>query len=84
MLANVLGFESVKLLILVGMVAFLTGITRTPFTSFVLVLEMSSSHDVILYLMLSSVIANVSARIVNSKGFYEQAAHDIVNAAPAT
>ncbi|MFS4457747.1 chloride channel protein [Bdellovibrio sp. HCB2-146] len=84
MIANVFGFESVKLLILVGMVAFLTGITRTPFTSFVLVLEMSSSHDVILYLMLSSVIANVSARIVSPKGFYEQAAHDIVSTVPAT
>lgn len=81
LMAQVMGFASVKLMILVGMVAFLTGITRTPFTSFILVLEMSNSHDVILYLMLASVIANVSARVVNSTGFYEQAAHDIIEAA---
>jgi len=78
-IAQTLGFASVKLMILVGMVAFLTGIARTPFTSFILVLEMSSSHDVILYLMLASVIANVSARVINTKGFYEQAAHDIIS-----
>jgi H+/Cl- antiporter ClcA len=77
-LSQLMGFESIKLMILVGMVAFLTGLTRTPFTSFVLVLEMSNSHEVILYLMLASVVANVSAKLVNGKSFYEQAAHDIL------
>ena len=81
LLASTFGFESMKLMVLVGMVAFLTGVTRTPFTSFVLVLEMSNSHDVILYLMLSSMVANVTARIISEKGFYEQAAHDIVSRA---
>ncbi|KYG67884.1 hypothetical protein AZI87_01000 [Bdellovibrio bacteriovorus] len=77
-LAQSFGFEYVKLMIMVGMVAFLTGITRTPFTSFVLVLEMSDSHEIILYLMLSSIVANVTARLVNSKSFYEQVAHGIL------
>lgn len=78
-LSLLFGFPNVKLMILVGMVAFLTGITRTPFTSFVLVLEMSNSHEVILYLMLSSIVANVTARVINAKGFYEMAAHDIIS-----
>ncbi|MNJ96796.1 H(+)/Cl(-) exchange transporter ClcA [compost metagenome] len=78
-LSILFGFANVKLMILVGMVAFLTGVTRTPFTSFVLVLEMSNSHEVILYLMLSSVVSNVTARVINSKSFYEQAAHDITS-----
>ncbi|KYG70350.1 hypothetical protein AZI85_14560 [Bdellovibrio bacteriovorus] len=77
-LAQSFGFEYVKLMIMVGMVAFLTGITRTPFTSFVLVLEMTDSHEIILYLMLSSIIANVTARLVSSKSFYEQVAHGIL------
>ncbi|RYZ78513.1 MAG: chloride channel protein, partial [Proteobacteria bacterium] len=77
-LALAFGFVHVKLLVLVGMVAFLTGVTRTPFTSFVLVLEMSNSHEVILYLMLASIFANVCAKAVNSKSFYELAAHDIL------
>lgn len=82
-LAQTLGFASVKLMILVGMVAFLAGLTRSPFTSFVLVLEMSSSHDVILYLMLASLFANLAARFVGKDSFYERAAHDIVAASGA-
>ncbi len=74
----VFGFASMKLMVLVGMVAFLTGITRTPFTSFVLVLEMSNSHEIILYLMLASVVANVAARMVSAESFYEKAARDII------
>ncbi len=77
-LSQFFGFPNVKLMIMVGMVAFLTGITRTPFTSFVLVLEMSDSHEIILYLMISSMVSNVAARIFAPKGFYEQAAHGIL------
>lgn len=77
-----MGFADTKLMILVGMVAFLTGITRTPFTSFVLVLEMTDSHEIILYLMLSSIIANVVARVVSIKSFYEKAAENLIHSAP--
>jgi len=83
-LSQLFGFANVKLMIMVGMVAFLTGITRTPFTSFVLVLEMSDSHEIILYLMLSSIVANVAARVLAPKSFYEQAAHDLIAKNAAT
>lgn len=75
-------FQAPRVMILVGMVAFLTGVTRTPFTSFVLVLEMSDSHEVIIYLMLSSLVASLVANLVTTKSFYEQAAHDILNSVP--
>lgn len=74
-----LGLQSPRVMILVGMVAFLTGVTRSPFTSFVLVLEMSDSHEIVLYLMLSSFVASLVSRLVNTKSFYEQAAHDIIH-----
>lgn len=80
-LSSLFGFASVKLMIMVGMVAFLTGISRTPFTSFVLVLEMSDSHEIILYLMLSSLVANFSARLFSSRSFYERAAENIIHQA---
>lgn len=35
------------------MVSFLTGVTRTPFTSAILVLEMTDRHSVIFHLMLA-------------------------------
>lgn len=74
---NLLHTGSVHVLVLVGMVAFLTGVTRTPFTSFILVFEMTSSHEIILYLMLAGFIASLAARVVNHMSFYEQVAHDI-------
>lgn len=83
-LSQLFGFANAKLMIMVGMVAFLTGITRTPFTSFVLVLEMSDSHEIILYLMLSSIVSNVAARVLAPKSFYEQASHDLISKNAAT
>ncbi|MFX6861530.1 chloride channel protein, partial [Acinetobacter baumannii] len=43
--------EQSNVLILSGMVAFLTGLTRTPFTSAILVLEMTDRHNLIFQLM---------------------------------
>lgn len=80
LLSQLFGFPNVKLMAMVGMVAFLTGITRTPFTSSILVLEMSDSHEIILYLMLSALVANFTARLFAPQGFYEQAAEGIISA----
>lgn len=77
-MTQLFGFGAPRVMMLVGMVAFLTGLTRTPFTSFVLVLEMTDSHEIIVYLMLSSLAASLISRLVNAKSFYEQVAHDIL------
>ncbi len=60
-----------NLLILTGMIAFLTGITRTPFTAAILVLEMTDRHSVIFYLLAAGIIANSAAGIVSRHSFYE-------------
>jgi H+/Cl- antiporter ClcA len=60
-----------NLLILAGMVAFLTGVTRTPFTSAVLVLEMTDGHNIIFYLMLSGLAANLIAYFIDKHSFYD-------------
>lgn len=61
-----------NILILSGMVGFLTGITRTPFTSAILVLEMTDRHSVIFHLMLAAMISNIAALIIDKHSFYEQ------------
>lgn len=66
-----------QLWVLAGMVAFLTGVTRTPFTSMILVLEMTDSHEVILDLMLAAILAHAAAKLVDSKGFYTRIGHAI-------
>lgn len=63
--------NNVNLLILAGMVGFLTGITRTPFTSAILVLEMTDRHNVIFHLMLAGMVANLVAYLVDRHSFYD-------------
>ncbi|UAY52678.1 chloride channel protein [Ferruginibacter albus] len=67
-----------NLLVLAGMVAFLTGITRTPFTSAILVLEMTDRHSVIFYLMLAGMIAGLASLLVDQHSFYDHLKHDFV------
>jgi H+/Cl- antiporter ClcA len=70
-----------NIVILCGMVGFLTGITRTPFTSAILVLEMTDRHNVIFQLMLAGMIASIVSRIVDKHSLYDhlkmQYIHDI-------
>lgn len=61
-----------NVLILSGMVGFLTGVTRTPFTSAILVLEMTDRHNVIFHLMLAAMIAHIVALAIDKKSLYEQ------------
>ncbi|MFA6542561.1 MAG: chloride channel protein, partial [Bacteroidota bacterium] len=54
-----------------GMIAFLTGVTHSPFTSSILVLEMTDRHAAIFPMMLAGLIANVAAKAVSEKSFYD-------------
>ena len=59
-----------KLLILVAMIGFLTGLTRAPFTSSILVLEMTDRHSAIFMFILAGLITSVAARIFDKKSLY--------------
>ncbi|MES1226628.1 MAG: chloride channel protein, partial [Bacteroidota bacterium] len=61
-----------NLLILAGMVGLLTGVTRTPFTSAILVLEMTDRHSVIFHLMLAGMIAGLASYLVDQHSFYDR------------
>ncbi|HYK44196.1 MAG TPA: chloride channel protein [Parafilimonas sp.] len=60
-----------NLLILCGMVAFLTDVTRTPFTSAILVLEMTDRHDVIFHLMLAGMVASLVSFVIDKHSLYD-------------
>ncbi|MCB9425683.1 MAG: chloride channel protein [Flavobacteriales bacterium] len=60
-----------NLIVLCGMVGALTGITRSPFTSSILVLEMTNSHDIIFHLMLTALSANLIANLISRHSFYD-------------
>jgi H+/Cl- antiporter ClcA len=63
--------QDTNILILAGMAGFLTGVTRTPFTSAILVLEMTNRHSIIFHLMLAGMIASLAALIIDRHSFYD-------------
>jgi H+/Cl- antiporter ClcA len=71
-----------NLMILSGMVAFLTGITRAPFTAAILVLEMTDRNNLILHLMIAGMVANFVSLIVDKHSIYDylknQYMHDVL------
>jgi len=75
-IAEWMQIPNVNLCALVGMTAFLAGVTRTPFTAFILVLEMTNRHTVIFFLMLAALVGNrIAAICFGNQGFYEIAMH---------
>ncbi|UAY52852.1 chloride channel protein [Ferruginibacter albus] len=79
-IGNLFNFQSadINLLILAGMVAFLTGITRTPFTSAILVLEMTDRHSVIFYLIMAGMIASIASLLIDEHSFYDHLKNDFL------
>jgi H+/Cl- antiporter ClcA len=51
-------------IILLVMAAYLSGVTRAPVTSFIIMMEMTGSHDMLLPLMTASVIASGASKLV--------------------
>ena len=55
---------SARRLALLGMVAYLTGVVRTPITSFLIVSEMTQDHAMIIPLMAAALIADGSSKLM--------------------
>ena len=68
-----------NLLIMCGMVAFLTGVTRSPFTSAILVLEMTDGNNVIFHLMLAGMAASVVSLLVDKHSLYDRLKHQYMH-----
>lgn len=67
-----LSSNETNLAILCGMTGCLTSITRSPFTSSILVLEMTNTHNVIFYIMFVALVSNLIANTISKHSFYDQ------------
>jgi H+/Cl- antiporter ClcA len=56
--------------IILGMVSYFAGVTQAPITAFVIVMEMTDNHEMILPLMAASFIANVCSLLVCPNPLY--------------
>ncbi|WP_413557195.1 chloride channel protein [Bdellovibrio sp. HCB209] len=64
------------LLILCGMIGFLTGFMKTPFTAFILIFEMTDRHSSLFPMMLSAAIAASVSHMVSQHSFYDLVKED--------
>jgi H+/Cl- antiporter ClcA len=71
-LADMVGSPNINLMAMIGMIGFLTGLTHSPFTSFILVVEMSDRHSAVFPMMIGALVANGAAVAMQRHSFYER------------
>lgn len=71
-----------NLLVLAGMTAFLTAVTRSPFTSAILVLEMTDRHSAIFQLMYAAMVGYLIAFAIDRKSYYGRMRDRLLAAVP--
>jgi H+/Cl- antiporter ClcA len=64
------------------MTAFLTGVTRSPFTSAILVLEMTDRHSAIFQLMYAAMVGYLISFTIDRKSYYERMKERLLKALP--
>ena len=73
----------VQALIVLGMVAYFSGVVQAPITAFVIVTEMTNDHALVVPLMLASLIGFAVSRMVCPEGVYHALAHNFIAAETA-
>jgi H+/Cl- antiporter ClcA len=77
--AILIHFPDQNLMVLLGMIGFLTAVIRAPFTAFVLVLEMTDRPSAIFPMMLAALSAFAIAKLIDSQSFYERVKNQYLN-----
>ncbi|WP_237248531.1 chloride channel protein [Sideroxyarcus emersonii] len=70
-LATVMPGVPMQAMVILGMVAYFSGVVQTPITAFVIVMEMTDDHNMLLPLMATSFIAFGVSRIVCPVSLYQ-------------
>ncbi|MEW6132339.1 MAG: chloride channel protein [Pseudomonadota bacterium] len=70
-LSQLITFVPAATVIVLGMVAYFSGVTQAPLTTFIIVMEMTDNHDLVLPLMATALIAHGMSRIVCPEPLYK-------------
>ncbi|BBP01487.1 chloride channel protein [Sulfuriferula nivalis] len=57
-------------IVLLTMAAYLSGVTRAPVTAFIIMMEMTDSHHMLLPLMAASVVASAASKLISPVPLY--------------
>lgn len=58
-------------LVVVGMAAYFAGVVQAPITAFVIVMEMTGNHDMVVPLMLATLLATAVSRMICPRPLYK-------------
>jgi H+/Cl- antiporter ClcA len=67
--------------VLLVMAAYLAGVTRAPLTSFIIMMEMTDSHHMLMPLMATALIASAASKLVCRTPLYHTLAERMLPAA---
>ena len=70
-LSHVLTFVPAGTVIVLGMVAYFSGVTQAPLTTFIIVMEMTDNHSIVLPLMATALIAHGISRVICQEPLYK-------------
>ncbi|HUN25075.1 MAG TPA: chloride channel protein [Steroidobacteraceae bacterium] len=65
LVADLLGQSTAVPLAILGMCGYLAGVTQAPLTSFVIVMEMTTRHEMVLPLMVTAAVATTVSKILS-------------------
>lgn len=64
-IADLVGQPAAVAFAITGMCGYLSGVTQAPITSFVIVMEMTTRHDMVLPLMVTAAIATAASKLLS-------------------
>jgi H+/Cl- antiporter ClcA len=70
-LAHLMPYVPLGTMIVLGMAAYFAGVTQAPLTTFVIVMEMTDNHSIVLPLMATALIAHGISRVVCHEPLYK-------------
>ncbi len=66
-------------LVVIGMAAYFAGVVQAPITAFVIVMEMTDNHDMVVPLMLATLLANAVSRMICPRPLYKALASNYLD-----
>ena len=81
-IAQFIPYVPLGAVVVLGMVAYFSGVVQAPVTAFVIVMEMTDNHDMIVPLMAASLLAAGCSKVVCRRPLYRALADEFLNEAP--
>jgi len=70
--------EMASTIVILGMIGYFTGVVQTPITAFVIVMEMTDNHELVLAMMATALISSGVSKLVCKKPIYEALAENLL------